>query len=517
MFLDVRIVTDFSASPELILFCMDHVGTVAKSCTTTAYLWCSSDSCSSLPCLWHAVITSPNLSAIFIDRHGFLLHGACVTFVRLHTSQFGSFGKWVDNLWFPPALNGWFRWKIRRRRDCWRWLFHVRRRDVCRAWRSVCESFREWLKTILVNLFPLVAHGRPQLVSASGHTKLGSGDGLLTTMWLWVLHSSFSHSFWDMVDDLDAILMKNRFLRTMFAAIAPRLRLFIIELQQIAYSVVWVVSFAVIFTNEPFDFRIVSCSSGVQSLLLLMWCEAPESTVSLSLFRSSYRRWRTIGLKNLCRFSEYKPGIVYTFLCLDFSGFADPVWMTPSASPIFPFRKCLFARWWSLTWNCDLSSDRTYIGLESFEFTTFVDMPTITGISLLTTSFLGTYTMLSVCISWLCAFSTSVITTFSITFRISVWWTCLWTWTKSFLPLIFLVRVMFVCACLSKRTLAFRDPTYAVSSLGVVFGMFFAFSFCFSLLGAPIAGLTSSRFLPLKWESLIYCSRCLWAVNFNQQ
>ena len=39
------------------------------------------------------------------------------------------------------------------------------------------------------------------------------------------------------------------------------------------------------------------------------------------------------------------------------------------------------------------------------------------------------------------------------------------------------------------------DPTDAVSSLGVVLGIVFAFSFAAPLLGAPITGLSSSRFL----------------------
>ena len=34
-------------------------------------------------------------------------------------------------------------------------------------------------ETILAILFPLVAHGHPQLVSASGHPEHGSGDRLL--------------------------------------------------------------------------------------------------------------------------------------------------------------------------------------------------------------------------------------------------------------------------------------------------------------------------------------------------
>ena len=35
------------------------------------------------------------------------------------------------------------------------------------------------VEAILVSLFLLVAHGRPQLVPASGHPKLGSGHRLL--------------------------------------------------------------------------------------------------------------------------------------------------------------------------------------------------------------------------------------------------------------------------------------------------------------------------------------------------
>ena len=38
------------------------------------------------------------------------------------------------------------------------------------------------VETILVNLFPLVAHGRPQFVSAAGHPELGSGDRLLARL-----------------------------------------------------------------------------------------------------------------------------------------------------------------------------------------------------------------------------------------------------------------------------------------------------------------------------------------------
>ena len=94
-------------------------------------------------------------------------------------------------------------------------------------------------------------------------------------------------------------------------------------------------------------------------------------------------------------------------------------------------------------------------------------------------------------LSFWCACRISVIATFSVTFRVSVRWTCWRRWTRSSLPFAFLVRVMLECACFSKCTLAFHGPTDAVFSLGA----------------PPIARLSSSRFLALKWESLIFCSR----------
>ena len=92
---------EFVLHGELWIHC------VAKSCTTTEYLWCNLDSCSSSRTLWSAVIISPNLSATFIltaRSSKFIVHGALVTFVPLHTSQFGSLGKWVNKLCLPPTL-----------------------------------------------------------------------------------------------------------------------------------------------------------------------------------------------------------------------------------------------------------------------------------------------------------------------------------------------------------------------------------------------------------------------------
>ena len=56
------------------------------------------------------------------------------------------------------------------------------------------------------------------------------------------------------------------------------------------------------------------------------------------------------------------------------------------------------------------------------------------------------------------------------------------------------------------------------SPLGVVFfALYFPFPFVFTLLGAPDAGLSSSRFVSVKCESLIFSSRCHWTINFNLQ
>ena len=155
----------------------------------------------------------------------------------------------------------------------------------------------------------------------------------------------------------------------------------------VASWVVQVVSFAVRITDGPSDFRIVPSFTGAKSILLIIWSEAPESTMSFLL------RWRTLlaglGLKNLCWFSEYEPRILYPCLCnvqtdfllatsfmrkvyskdlspnvgaFGFRWFWDPVWTTPSVVVLqfLLFRTYLFARWWSLTRDWVLSSDCTF-------------------------------------------------------------------------------------------------------------------------------------------------------------
>ena len=66
--------------------------------------------------------------------------------------------------------------------------------------------------------------------------------------------------------------------------------------------------------------------------------------------------------------------------------------------------------------------------------------------------------------------------------------------TRSSLPLAFPVRVMFESACISKWTLA---NGCSLLSRGCFLGILFACSFRFYF---ALAGLSSSRFLALKWE-----------------
>ena len=52
-------------------------------------------------CFYHSLSA---ISILSTRSSGFLRHGVLVTFERLHTSQFGSLGKWVKKLGFLPAL-----------------------------------------------------------------------------------------------------------------------------------------------------------------------------------------------------------------------------------------------------------------------------------------------------------------------------------------------------------------------------------------------------------------------------
>ena len=183
-------------------------------------MWCNLDSWSSLRTLWSAVIMSTNHSAIFVlsaRLSEFLLYGALVIFVRLHTSLFGSFEKWVRTLWFLPALFevGFagrcpegevavaFPRQLERRlsnltNPCSSfsgWSLSGWCVSTCSSWSPrACASFRS-----------------PRaLVWWSAVCKTGTAKG----MWLSVFHSMFYHSWWDMMFDSDAIHTNNLFLRT---------------------------------------------------------------------------------------------------------------------------------------------------------------------------------------------------------------------------------------------------------------------------------------------------------------
>ena len=129
-------------------------------------------------CCYH----SPKNSATKIlsaRSSGFLLHGALVTFVRLQTSQLGSWRKWVNKLRFLPDLfEVGFAGGCAERGIAGRWYGHVSWTDVCRTSRYPCSSFREWLKPLWYYCL-FFARSRPQLVFASDRPELWSGVRLL--------------------------------------------------------------------------------------------------------------------------------------------------------------------------------------------------------------------------------------------------------------------------------------------------------------------------------------------------
>ena len=72
---------------------------------------------------------------------------------------------------------------MRGKRNCWRWCCHVSWRNVCRTWRSPCQSILPWMvEAILVISFPLVARHHPQLVPASRCPERRSGVRLLVRL-----------------------------------------------------------------------------------------------------------------------------------------------------------------------------------------------------------------------------------------------------------------------------------------------------------------------------------------------
>ena len=124
---------------------------VVKSYTTSAYLCCNLNSCFSLSSFTSAITMFPNLSAVYmfsVRSSRFFLHVVLVTLVRL---------------WFVWRR---FWWRMRGKTKCWRWQLHISWRDICQTWWCLLEILPWMIETILVCLFPLVAHSRPQLVSA---------------------------------------------------------------------------------------------------------------------------------------------------------------------------------------------------------------------------------------------------------------------------------------------------------------------------------------------------------------
>ena len=166
-----------------------------------------------------------------------------------------------------------------------------------------------WMvEVILVNLVPLWTRGRPHHVSASGHPEHGSGDRLLARLGQLrecvcrVLHSSFSHSWWDQMADLDAVQVTVS--SHNFPARAPRGILPTSELQQtrpnhrhtVASSVVWVVPFAVIVTDGSFDFwnRFLLLWSRVTFTHNMKCTSWKHSDFSLASSRSCPKRRRIL-------------------------------------------------------------------------------------------------------------------------------------------------------------------------------------------------------------------------------
>ena len=95
----------------LVLHGYDWIHWVAKSCTTTAYLWLLRDSQPSLRTLWSAVIKWPKFSARGTTLPVRLLHGALVILVLLQISQFRSSGNEYKHCVYPNPVPL-FRWRV---------------------------------------------------------------------------------------------------------------------------------------------------------------------------------------------------------------------------------------------------------------------------------------------------------------------------------------------------------------------------------------------------------------------
>ena len=240
------------------------------------------------------------------------------------------------------------------------------------------------VEAILVHLFPLVARGRPQHVSASG---LPESSGLvLGCLHAWdnqgnvVVGLTFDYSpisWWDMMADLDANRMNNRFLRTLFQAMVPRVFLSKTELKnkQTCSDQRHFPLLLLFYGSSHLEVIIKDGSFDMEWFLALLESNHFYSSYEVKLLNPQLDSLPFevltggdatvlpgLGLKNCSWFSEYEPGVLFTFWfkiqadwcpchfahgpldgsssnvgAFGFRRFSDPVRMTPSVCPNFSF------------------------------------------------------------------------------------------------------------------------------------------------------------------------------------
>ena len=248
-----------------------------------------------------------------------------------------------------------------------------------------------------------------------------------------------------------------------------------------------------------------------------------------------------------CSNKVHSIGISSKVAAVGFRWFWDPVWMTSSVGSNVPrSRTYLIGRWWRLTQSCHRTDfsvivsvvhhfDRTWTSIDAdylfiirfcclfesrfvsefastwrFEFLYFRDANDYVHFSMQIPFLKFVQSSLFALLDGLWQVNVGLPSAppssllFSVTFRISVWWA---------LP--FLFGHGWMCMLLQMNILPFVIQRRQSSFLGVVLGTLCAFSCRFSFSrSSPVANLSSSRFLALKWESL---SRCRWTINFKLQ
>ena len=258
---------------------------------------------------------------------------------------------------------------MRGKKKCWRW-YHMSAGDTSVELEDLLVILPWMVEAILVSLFPLVAHGRPQLVSASHHPELGSGDRSLARLEQpRGCGCRFYRRFVSQVDEIwwltwNAIRSNNRFLRT-FSQRKYR-GWSVTELEQtstnhrqntVASSVVWIA----MITDGSFDVRVASCATGVKSPC------------------THHLKWSS-GVKNFVDSQNMNLEGVYTYLCKNQPDVLATCatrkvhsieivprmlerlisWIFGGWLQVYHFsfsEQDLFARWWSHIRNWVLSSD----------------------------------------------------------------------------------------------------------------------------------------------------------------